>query len=79
MAKSRQLVKNGLYRHFKGGLYEVLYLAHDSADENRRLVVYRSWSDYRVWIRPFDEFMSEVDHIKYPDVKQKYRFELVVG
>ena len=77
MAESRQLIKNGLYRHFKGDLYEVLYLAYDSTDENRRLVVYQSWSDYRVWVRPFDEFMSEVDHIKYPDVKQKYRFELV--
>ena len=32
-----------------------------------------------IFVRPYDMFMSEVDKEKYPDIKQKYRFELVTG
>lgn len=66
------------YRHFKGNEYVVDDIGVDSED-NKLLVVYHAVDDQTlVWIRPLNIFLSDVDHDKYPDVKQLKRFELVV-
>lgn len=62
------------YRHFKGAIVEVVALAKDSEDLTD-MVVYNH--DGNTWVRPLSMFLSEVDHEKYPDIEQKYRFEEV--
>lgn len=66
-----------IYKHFKGGIYKVIAIGFDTEIDNRRLVVYESLYDDKVWVRPYEMFISKVDKNKYPDVKQIYRFEEV--
>lgn len=64
------------YKHFKGNMYSVLGTLVD--DNNNEFVVYQAlYDDYKYYMRPMEMFLSEVDNVKYPNVKQKYRFEYV--
>ena len=73
----RKIVKNAIYRHFKGDYYLVLDIAKSSETEEEYVVYRALYGDNELWIRPVDMFLSKVDHEKYPEVKQEYRFENV--
>ena len=75
----RKVTTGSKWKHFKGTIAEVITLCkHSETGEN--LVVYKCSGNKGktnhedgIYARPLDMFLSEVDHEKYPEVKQKYR------
>ncbi|HCI76847.1 MULTISPECIES: DUF1653 domain-containing protein [unclassified Psychrobacter] len=72
MTQQLQSVPQGIYRHYKGSLYQVLHTAQHS-EIQEALVVYRClYGEYGVWVRPLSMFSETVE----VDGKQVPRFEL---
>lgn len=69
-----------IVRHFKGDLYIIVGIAKEATNSGKlqdKVVYKRLDGTGGLWVRDLEEFNSEVDHEKYTDIKQKYRFELV--
>lgn len=70
---TKTALPTGIYRHYKGNLYQVLHTACHS-ETKEWLVVYRAlYSDYGVWVRPLAMFCENVEI----DGKTLPRFELI--
>ena len=66
-------LKKGIYKHYKGNLYEVIDVARHS-ETQESLVVYKTlYGDFSTWVRPLDMFQETLDR----DGQQVARFEFV--
>lgn len=66
-------LRPGIYRHFKGNLYDVMTVArHTETGED--MVVYRAlYGDFGIWTRPLSMFTEQIER----DGKTMSRFEFV--
>ena len=71
-----ELKIKGIYKHFKGDYYIVEDIAIHSETKEEYIIYRALYGNNNLYIRPKDMFLSEVNHVKYPDVNNKYRFEL---
>lgn len=73
-----ELKIKGIYRHFKGDHYLLEDVALSSDDGVTEYVIYRKlYGNGSLFIREKNDFLGEVNHEKYPQVTQKYKFELL--
>ena len=75
----REIKVGCIYRHFKGNEYKVIDIVNDCesvGNEIKKVVIYQAlYGNFEKWARKYEDFASLVDHEKYPEISQKFRFE----
>lgn len=64
------------WMHFKGHVYKIIGFGNHT-ERMELVVIYQEAGDCTYWVRPLEKFMSKVDHDKYPNATQKWRFQKV--
>ena len=66
-------VQLGKYRHFKGGIYELIEIAHHS-ETQEAMAVYRAlYGDHGLWVRPLSMFLETI----FRDKQELQRFQYI--
>ena len=71
------MIETGIYKHYKGNLYEVIGVAHHS-ETLEEMVVYRALyksqlGENSLWVRPLKMFIEYVEN----NGEKVKRFELI--
>ncbi|MFK8081785.1 MAG: DUF1653 domain-containing protein [Granulosicoccus sp.] len=67
----------GTYRHYKGGLYQVLGMAQHSETDEWMVVYQALYDDKGFWVRPLSIWLDPVSDEKITDNRTSARFELL--
>lgn len=68
------MLQAGIYKHYKGNLYQVFHVATHSETEEKVVVYQCLYDDYSIWVRPYDMF---VEQVQLENGEMKPRFELL--
>lgn len=68
------MLQAGIYKHYKGNLYQVLHVATHSETEEKLVVYQCLYNDYSIWVRPYAMFTEQV---QLDDGQVKPRFEFL--
>ena len=55
-------MKLGKYKHFKGNMYQVLFIAKHTETEEPLVIYKELYGDYKIWARPLKMFTEMVEY-----------------